>query len=432
MARDHLLTRDESALVLACARTRIDPNGRAVIDALLRAPIRWEPVLAAANAHGVLPLVHAAIQGAAAGALPASALEHLRREARANVHHALYMTAELLRLLTLFERASIPAIPFKGPVLAETAYGDITLRQFTDLDIFVRRSDLATLARLLLADGYLSAHHDGAEATARAIALDGDVAYRGPSYYTFYRRDGRCRVDLQWRMADRFFSFSLDGAADDWQFAELPLAGRAVRSFAVTDALLILCVHGSKHQWEKLKWICDIAEFTRAQRDAIDWERLRHKASRLGIRRMVDLGLVLAQDLLGTELPARVAGGLRSDRSLSGHAQAQHAILFGESKTSASSLTRLVYHLRIKDRGGDRLQFFSTYARQVASRLFKPNAHDTAWVRLPSRLAPLYYVVRPLRLLGAYASDARRSLHRRAGAPSPPAPKERSSKSTTR
>jgi len=36
----------------------------------------------------------------------------------------------LLKLLDLFENHGIPAVPFKGPVLASSIYGDLSLRQF--------------------------------------------------------------------------------------------------------------------------------------------------------------------------------------------------------------------------------------------------------------------------------------------------------------
>jgi len=38
-------------------------------------------------------------------------------------------------LLDLFSEPQIPAIPCKGPVLAASAYGNLALRQFCDLDI---------------------------------------------------------------------------------------------------------------------------------------------------------------------------------------------------------------------------------------------------------------------------------------------------------
>ena len=49
----------------------------------------------------------------------------------------LYLTQEMLKLLSAFRKKGIPAIPYKGPVLAQAVYGNVGLRQFGDLDITV-------------------------------------------------------------------------------------------------------------------------------------------------------------------------------------------------------------------------------------------------------------------------------------------------------
>jgi hypothetical protein len=53
----------------------------------------------------------------------------------------LRFTAELIRILNCLESHGIAAIPFKGPTLAESVYGNLALREFSDLDILVRQSD---------------------------------------------------------------------------------------------------------------------------------------------------------------------------------------------------------------------------------------------------------------------------------------------------
>lgn len=400
------LTRDEADLLIACARACGDDASRSQVAVRLAAPLDWDALSAAASAHGVIPLLHAALASAGWVGVPATTQARLRAAARANVHHALFLAAQLVRLLEAFAREGLTAIPFKGPVLAATAYGDLTLRQFTDLDLFVRKAEMRALARCMLAEGYRSDTQDGGAATERALAADGDVAYRGPSYYPFYRPDGRCRVDLQWRMADRHFAFSLDDARSPWTFEDVAIAGRRVRTFSATDTLLILCVHGAKHGFEELKWICDVAQCVRMRGEAIDWRALQRKAAALHAGRMVGLGLALAHDMLGAPLPADVARRLRADRALVGLVQERRATLFGAPESSEAP--RLVFYLRTKDGWGDRARFCATYARQFLTTVVTPSARDTAWVALPPRLRPLYYVLRPLRALRDCARGANR------------------------
>src|SRR5208282_2899895 len=81
------------------------------------------------------------------------ALQFLERE-RERTKWGLRLTAELFRLLDLLERHAIPALPFKGPVLASALYGDLAMRESCDLDVLVRSSDLAGAKRAMLASGY--------------------------------------------------------------------------------------------------------------------------------------------------------------------------------------------------------------------------------------------------------------------------------------
>src|SRR5256886_10494233 len=48
-----------------------------------------------------------------------------------------------------FAAAGIAAVPVKGPTLAALAYGDLARRESFDLDILVRRQDVAPAADLL-------------------------------------------------------------------------------------------------------------------------------------------------------------------------------------------------------------------------------------------------------------------------------------------
>ena len=57
--------------------------------------------------------------------------------------------------MKLFEKYDIQALAFKGPTLAQNAYGDITLRQFGDLDILIRKKDRSRMVSILLNEQYI-------------------------------------------------------------------------------------------------------------------------------------------------------------------------------------------------------------------------------------------------------------------------------------
>ena len=73
---------------------------------------------------------------------------------------------------------------------------------------------------------------------------------------------------------------------------------------SLEDALLTACLHGSKEKWWRLLWVADVAALIR-RHPALDWTALMERAETSGVRRMILLGLALAQDLFSSVAPSR-------------------------------------------------------------------------------------------------------------------------------
>src|SRR4029077_3228300 len=77
------------------------------------------------------------------------------------------------------------------------------------------------------------------------------------------------------------------------------------------DELILICIHGAKHFWEKLSHVADVAAFVSKQE--LDWGRVKSAVEEVGAERMLCVGLRLAADVLGASLPENVAALSRSD-----------------------------------------------------------------------------------------------------------------------
>lgn len=239
--------------------------------------------------------------------IPKTTLNQLKNAFRVIAQWNLYLTGELLRLLKLFQDAGIRALPFKGPVLAVAAYGNPSLRHFGDLDILMPREDILKAKDILVSQGY----HAKLDLTARE-----EASYlRSHHDYKFIRATDGVVVEIQWGVTQWSFAFPIV-FEDIWaRHEKVSLAGATVCNISLEDALLILCVHGAKHRWEQLRWICDIAELINTHQQRIDWERLMEQARMQGGERMLLLGLYLAQHLLGVRLPEDLMKQIESDYS---------------------------------------------------------------------------------------------------------------------
>jgi hypothetical protein len=266
--------RPEVGLLLACARTRMDAERAEQIRILLQGDIDWQYLIGMAHAHGVIPLLYRSLHTSCPETVPKVISDQLQRHFHANAFHNRFFAKELLKILNLCEAQGIPCIPYKGPSLAAMAYGDLSLRQFDDLDLLIHKKDFQKAKELFISQGYQSELTDTRE-----------TDYLQSQYHLgFVRTDGRVTIELHWEVSWRYWPFPFDFARLWTCLTPVFLEGETIHSFPPEDLLLILCAHGSKHQWERLLWICDIAELVHIHQ-RIDWRGLMEQARTLGTKR---------------------------------------------------------------------------------------------------------------------------------------------------
>ena len=393
-------TRLEDDLLLCCARTCMDLAIAERVRELCRKDVNWTYLMRIAEAHGMLPLLSWNLHNLCPEAVPGVTLDQLRSHFFTNAGRNALLTGELLKLLRLFEAHGIPAIPFKGPVLATTAYGNLSLRQFNDLDILVHKRDVLRTRDLLIGQGY-----------RQQLQLTGALeagCLESLCAYNFVRHDGRIIVDLHWGITATFGTPPLN-LQQLWARVEpIPLSGTMVRTLSQEDSLLILCVHGSKHHWERLNWFCDIAELIRCRRE-LDWGQVMEQAGTLGSRRMLFLGLLLVSDLLGAALPEKIQQQIALEPVAQSLAAQVRERLFREADGPPGvfdrpltiedvSLSSVHFRLRMRERLLDKVR----YSLHLAHLAIAQTAKDRALLPLPTSLSFLYYLIRPIRLAATY------------------------------
>ena len=367
-------------LLLACASPAPD---RARIAVILPAITAWEAVAREAEEHGLVPLVYEGVRGVAG--VPAAALSLLRTRYEENGRVVVLLTGELRRLLDAFVAAAMPVIPYKGPTLALLAYGSLARRQFRDLDLLVHPQDLGKAIATLAACGYRPLRDFS--------PAQWHLYRRSQCELTFVGANG-VTVELHWALFPRYYAFSPDLAALWSRLQPVSVGGRAVPTIAPGDLLLFLCAHGAKHDWCRLEWIANLAALI-ARTPNLDWAAIEGEARRCGGLRLLHLGVLLAGAWLAAPVPAWLLMQARSDRGAWALA-AQVRQTFSAPETAETPDDEQQWHplhLRVRERRRDRLRYALLWA--VA-----PTIVDFAVVRLPLPLWPLYYLIRPLRLLG--------------------------------
>jgi len=380
-----LAVRSEDQILISVARRSLDDRVAERLRHLLRPGLDWEYLVQMADRHCLVALLYVHLRDLAPSLVPQPVFSELRSAYHEYTRSNLFLTGELIKVLESFEANGIQAIPFKGPTLALRAYGEVGLRQFADLDVLVRKQDVPRVRELLIGRGF--------KPTTELTRGQQAALLRFDCAYNFDNQRG-VMLDVHWNFVEQHFSIEMnaDGLWD--RLEPITIGDMQFMTLSTEDLLLILCLHGFTHLWERLGWICDIASLI-DQQENIDWRLVMENANKLGLRRILMLGLVLASELLDASLPAEMRLAADGDAVVKRLAHQVEEQLFREHRTPPGLFEGAILDLKMRERKRDRL-------RSGVRLILTPRSYDWMSLSLPESLSFLYYLLRPVRLARKY------------------------------
>lgn len=373
---------NESQLLTACARATLRPEDVAKIRALCRCALNWEVLLESADRHGISPLLYWHLREHISQTAPSAPMELLRARFEKNAYRNLFLTGELLKVLDAFKDSNIRVLAYKGPVQAALLYGNLALREMSDLDLLIDLATFPAARKLVLGLGFRPALTLSPKQEASRLRSDCEYEFVGP--------DGTICLDLHWNIAPPHMGqcFYFD---DLWRRrGTLLLGGRSLATFSAEDLVVILAVHGGKHLWERLCWLSDFAKCLQAPN--LDWAILRTRARAARAEKMLLLALSLAQGMMGVQLPVDLSIAVNADTVLQGIATRIERNLFRLELNVETDVARWLALLRLSDHGWDRV-------RSVARFAFGSGPREWQTVSLPDSLFAFYPILRIAALL---------------------------------
>src|SRR4029077_923403 len=287
--------RPELEINLCCGRALVDPAAKEPVRLLIRNGLNWPDVAAIAERHRLSPIVYEIIASAAEDLISTEQLNALRQATVHSTAAGLALLRELLHLHRLFEDAHILVIPYKGPMLAWVAYGSFIRREYSDLDFIVQQKYIPEAVTVLKSAGYRT-QFDPREAHARQDGI-------APGQYAFLSHPQKILAEFHTERTLRYFPTPIDLQELTSRLMTVEIGGQRVRTFSLEDTLVMWCVHGAKHFWERLGWVLDIAKLV-ATRE-VDWMLVTQIAAKMESTRVLLLGLYLAHDLFDAPVPGQ-------------------------------------------------------------------------------------------------------------------------------
>lgn len=369
----------ERAFLIAALRAVISGENSVV----KRNSIDWAVMADEAWHHGVGPQLWRFLESSGSAVVPAQIRDSLQTAFQSNLKRNLRLTGDLWQLMELFKSRGIAAVPFKGPTLAMLAYGDLAWRDFTDLDILVEERDLPKIGELLVSAGYRPQMELSVLANPVFRAIERE-------YYFVHARSGTL-IDLQWRLSSSILPFDLKmKQIREHQLSVRP-GGKVIATFRLEDLLLYVCAHGTRHHWERLGWIADVAGLINLHPE-LDWDVTLEQARARRCERVLLHSLLLAIDLLGARVPRVIERLARSDADSCALAVSIHRMLAQPLGSSMSKRELHGYFLRLQKGPADRFH-------HLWRMMFTATVMDWEFCRLPRVLTFLYPFIRPIRLI---------------------------------
>jgi hypothetical protein len=252
-------------------------------------------MIASARAHRVEGFVDEGLKRAGIELAGPAADVLAARAARSRVQ-MLRNAGEEIRVAGLFAEHGIEPLFIKGATLAMLAHGSLSLKTSWDIDMLVAPEDVGTARRLLTSAGYrldLPGIDD-------AVLID---TFIRRNMETVWVNDARGTI-LELHTALVETSGLLRGSGAKLPRQHVTVAkGRTLATLAPEQLFAYLCVHGTLHRWERLKWLTDVAAIFHAEKASVG--SLRDIETSHGCGRAVAAALELTRLIFGISVEAR-------------------------------------------------------------------------------------------------------------------------------
>jgi hypothetical protein len=340
--------------------------------------IDWVAVQLLAVHHRVVPLLYDYLKNQKLTNFPSEEKVRLRMLYLANMAQNLRLTQRLFELVGFLGEKGIEILSYKGPVLAQRAYGNLSRRFFVDLDVFVCSRDFPRLYWEMTRAGY--------RPMSALSKKQGEIWSRFGREFVFSR--DKLMIDIHMRLTEGPGFLAVEKTL--WPDRTIvQLESKSIPALSLENSLLALCIHGTKHGWQSLGLVADIAHLV-SSNPGLNWEKIYLLAKKVGCMSMVGVGLRLSQVICGLQLD-----GVLPDRFIRSSRVKRHATeffeqIFSDNPTPGKFRQRFI-----------QLTAFDSIAKNVQNLgyyLFTPKFKDLKTFSLHPGLVFLYYVLRPIRL----------------------------------
>lgn len=305
----------EERLALLCMETKLSKGQEVLILKHMNKNLDWSYFYQFASKHKIFPLVYKNLSGLQELNSEEQILYKLREDYRNNQFLSLLLTNELLRLVDALNQKDIKVLVLKGPILSMSLYQDLSMRHSRDIDILISPSDRKETEEILKELGYIYDRHYKLSPKQDKLLL------KSSQHLTYHNSKG-ILLEIHFRLSKDYYNAPFE---ELWiRRKELRLYGRVIHVLKDEENLVYLILHGSKHGWKRLKWLCDINLIVK--NESLDWIYILHLSKELGMSHILLQTLILLKVVFRTQVPVQIPTRRREE--VHGHRLAVLSLTF--------------------------------------------------------------------------------------------------------
>ena len=383
----------EIEFLLACIRPQPwAEKERAHIDSLLKNEINWEDLIESALYHKCISLLYKSIVDNLKTDIPKDVLAKIGAIQKSIAIRGLDQSGSLAYTVTLLNETGVDVLPIKGPVLAQRLYGSYTMRSYGDIDILVRKQDIKKSLDILLENNY--------------VLLPEGIPRHIYDQFLKHAYHGRIRdpygnmIELHWELTGFYVSKGIMYNDIEPYLIETEFCGRP--SLDLSDEMLViyLCIHGIKHNYQKLDYICSIARLLQ-KAPSIDWQMVFDIGKRFKINRGLLFSLALVDNLFALP-PSKIRDELSAHgpdfSDLAGELIRWNLTPESEKDTSHPLQKNALYYSTVFDSKMTYISFF------LHSKIV-PHTDEWESVKFPKTLFYFYFLKKMYRVFSLFISN---------------------------
>jgi hypothetical protein len=302
------------------------------------------------------------------------------------------LAKETERIVKKLEATNIVAIPYKGVSFSKQFYGDISMRESSDIDLAINPTSLLGIKPLLEEDGYSIAAgmEDPTKARANYYMENKDLCFDKTTTTEPFH------IELHWMITHPNYQAPANlNKIDTAQLVNSELASTQLKFLGSAEHFRATLLHHLLHDGvEYLKLLVDIAQ----AKSILITGSVDEKISQLEQHYNVVPIFLAIEDLFGVgQVSEQPNKNPLSDsitdyclRSTIGRYQRHRVFsLIGHYQRTLNNRVKFIKSEK------NQLRFQLSYLHS----LIKPGLGEQQWIPLPSFLHGLYYLIRPIRIL---------------------------------